>query len=174
MAEWGPAYRGLWEKAHQTIKKVTADIEDRLHFNTAISAVMELVNVMQAVPVDERDGDSGREAGLRRFAMETVVLLLSPFVPHFAEELWSVLGHSTSVLSASWPDYQEEALVKDTLLIVVQVNGKLRSRFDIQADADDMTIERRALAEDRIQPFIAGKKIKKVIVVKRKLVNIVV
>jgi len=168
------AYREIWKKGHQTIKKVTGDVEDRFHFNTAISAVMELVNLMQTLPVDEPRDDAGNRAALRRFAMETVVLLLSPFVPHFAEELWSALGHRTSVLQASWPTHREEALAEEALLVVVQVNGKLRSRFDIQADADDTAIESRALTDERVQSFIAGKEIKKVIVVKKKLVNIVV
>ena len=168
-------YRTLWKKTHETIKKVTNDIEDRFHFNTVISAVMELVNLMQTLPVVQTDKDSVNEAaGLMRFAMETVVVLLSPIVPHFAEELWAALGHETSVVLAPWPTYQEEALVKEELLIVIQVNGKLRSRFSVPADADDDTIKEIALADERTQAFIAGKEIRKVIVVKKKLVNIVV
>ena len=168
-------YRGLWKKTHETIKRVTNDIEDRFHFNTVISAVMELVNLMQTLPVLQTDKGCGKEAaGLMRFAMETVVLLLSPIVPHFSEELWSALGHKTSVLLAPWPTYQEEALAKEELLIVIQVNGKLRSRFNVPADADDNTIKEIALADSRTQTFIAGKEIRKVIVVKKKLVNIVV
>ena len=109
-----------------------------------------------------------------RFAMESLTVLLSPIVPHFAEELWQALGHRTSVLLAPWPQYRKDALEEDELLIVVQVNGKLRSRFQVSMDTDEETIKERALADDRILKFIGDKAIKKVIVVKNKLVNIVV
>jgi leucyl-tRNA synthetase len=109
-----------------------------------------------------------------RFAMETVTLLLAPIVPHFAEELWAELGHPDSILTAAWPSYREDALVKDSLTIVVQVNGKLRSRFTVDADADEDTIKAGALADQRAAAFIQGKPIRKVIVVQKKLVNIVV
>jgi len=172
-----PELAGLCRKAHETIKRVTNDIEDRFHFNTAISAVMELVNLMQTIPLvqaDTDDADAAETVGLMRFSLETVVLLLSPIVPHFAEELWAALGHETNILLAPWPEYREEALVKEELLIVIQVNGKLRSRFNVPADSDEDTIKETALADGRAQSFIAGKPIKKVIVVKKKLVNIVV
>ncbi|HSM73616.1 MAG TPA: class I tRNA ligase family protein, partial [Desulfobacterales bacterium] len=95
-------------------------------------------------------------------------------VPHFAEELWAELGHPDSILTAPWPSYREDALVKDRLTIVVQVNGKLRSRFTLDADADEETIKAGALADQRAAAFIQGKPIRKVIVVRNKLVNIVV
>jgi leucyl-tRNA synthetase len=163
--------RGLYKKAHQTIKKVTRDIEDRFHFNTAISAIMELFNTMSAIELQK---DDPQQAAVMRFAVETLGLLLSPIVPHFAEELWEALGYKSSILLAPWPSYREEALEKDELLIVIQVNGKLRSRFNIDVDADDETIKHKALADEKVQKFIAGKEIKKVIVVKHKLVNIVI
>ena len=106
--------------------------------------------------------------------MESVALLLSPIVPHFAEELWEALGFESSVLLASWPSYREDALLKDELLIVAQVNGKLRSRFHVDVDANDDIIKELALSDERVQKFINNKPIKKVIVVKKKLVNIVV
>jgi leucyl-tRNA synthetase len=106
--------------------------------------------------------------------MESVALLLSPIVPHFAEELWEALGFDTSILLASWPSYREDALIKDELLIVVQVNGKLRSKFHADADADDDTLKEMALSDERVLKFVDGKPIKKIIVVKEKLVNIVV
>jgi leucyl-tRNA synthetase len=109
-----------------------------------------------------------------RLAMDNMVLLLSPIVPHFTEELWRALGHETSNFLESWPAYSESALEKDKLLIVIQVNGKLRSRFSIDADADDESIKEKALADERVQKFINDNQIKKVIVVKKKLVNIVV
>ena len=109
-----------------------------------------------------------------RLAMESLTLLLAPIVPHFAEELWEALGHQTSVLLAPWPQYREEALEKDELLIVVQVNGKLRGRFQVATDTEEETIKELALNDDRVKKFIDGKAIKKIIVVKNKLVNVVV
>ena len=162
--------RDVVKKTHETIKKVTKDIEDRFHFNTAISAIMELVNTLYGIDPDK----SPQKTAVIRFAMESATLLLSPIVPHFAEELWNALGFETSILLASWPSYREDYLVKDELLIVVQVNGKLRSRFHVDADADDDTIKEMALSDERVQKFIEGKPVKKVIVVKKKLVNIVV
>ncbi len=156
---------------HQTIKKVTDDIEREFHFNTAISAIMELVNSIHGMDSVE---ESPRKREVMRLSMESVTLLLSPFVPHFAEELWETMGFESSVLLAQWPSYREDALLKDDLLIVVQVNGKLRSRFTVDPDADDETIKELALSDQRIQKFIGGKTIKKVIVVRKKLVNIVV
>ncbi len=163
--------RNLYKKTHETIKKVTRDIEDRFHFNTAISSVMELVNIMYGIDLEEKGTE---QTGVMRFAMESVILLLSPIVPHFTEELWHSLGYESSILLAPWPSYREDALLKDDLLIVVQINGKLRSRFNISADADDNMIKERALSDERVKNFINDKPIKKVIVVKKKLVNIVV
>ncbi len=164
--------KSLHRKTHQTIKRVTNDIEMRFHFNTAISAVMELVNTIQ----DGRDRVLSDPAGasVLRTALETVVVLLSPIVPHFADELWEALGHSGSVLETSWPDYLEDAIAEDQRLIVVQVNGKVRSRFYIGAQADDKTIEEAALGDERIVARLAGRPVKKVIVVQKRLVNIVV
>ena len=161
----------LYRKTHQTIFRVTRDIEDRFHFNTAISAVMELFNTMTGIDVTD---PHPHRAEVMRFALETLALLVSPIVPHFAEEIWKSLGNNPSILEQSWPRYREEALQKDQLLIVVQVNGKLRSRFNVSAEADEATIKNVALADERVQKFISNKPIKKVIVVKKKLVNIVV
>jgi leucyl-tRNA synthetase len=161
----------LYRKTHQTIFRVTRDVEDRFHFNTAISAVMELFNTMTGIDVTD---SHPHRAEVMRFAIETLALLMSPIVPHFAEEIWQSLGNKSSILEQSWPSYREEALQKDELLIVVQVNGKLRSRFNVSAEADDAAIKKMALADERIQKFIGNKPIKTVIVVKKKLVNIVV
>jgi len=162
--------RDVVKKTHETIKKVTRDIEDRFHFNTAISAIMELVNTLYGVDLDQ----SPQKIAVMRLALESVTLLLSPIVPHFAEELWKALGFETSILLASWPSYREDALAKDELLIVVQVNGKLRSRFNVDVDTDGDTIRKMALSDERVRKFIDGKPVKKVVVVKEKLVNIVV
>ena len=163
--------RALFKKNHETIKKVTRDIEDRFHFNTAISAVMELVNTMYGIDLADKNP---QKIEVMRLSMESVALLLSPIVPHFAEELWEVLGFDTSILLASWPSFREDVLIKDELLIVVQINGKLRSKFRVDADADDDTLKEMALSDERVLKFINGKPIKKIIVVKGKLVNIVV
>ncbi|MFZ0131952.1 MAG: leucine--tRNA ligase [Desulfobacterales bacterium] len=165
------AARDLHRKIHQTIWRVTRDVEDRFHFNTAISAVMELFNTMAAF---EPGADGAPTVATMRLAMDTVVLLLAPIVPHFAEELWQLLGHEPSVLQEPWPKFNESALAKDELEIVVQVNGKLRSRFGTGADTDEETLRKMALADERVRKFIAGRPIRKVIVVKKKLVNIVI
>ncbi len=162
----------IYKKTHQTIEKVTRDIEDRFHFNTAISAVMELVNMLYGIRAGERQ-DSGT-AGVMRFAIENVVLLLAPIVPHFSEEIWRELGNSASVLDTSWPGYREDALVENKVTIVVQVNGKLRSRFEAPMDLPEDKLKQLALEDTRAAKFIAGKTIRKIIVVKNKLVNIVV
>jgi leucyl-tRNA synthetase len=167
--EDGP--RELYRKTHQTIQRVTKDIEDRFHFNTAISAMMELFNAMSSFDLQKK---YDHQYPVLRFALESLTLLLSPIVPHFAEELWAALGHRSSVLLASWPQYQMEALEEDELLIVVQVNGKLRSRFSVATDTDENAIKEKALSDKRVLKFIGDKSIRKVIVVKNKLVNIVV
>lgn len=160
--------REVYRKTHWTIKKVTEDIEERFHFNTAISAVMELVNVMYGIEPGEK------AAGVMKFALETVVTLLSPVAPHFTEEIWQAMGHPKSLLLEPWPAYDESALVKDELTIVIQVNGKLRGRFTISADADEDALKKAALENPQARKFIEGKTIKKIVVVREKLVNIVV
>ncbi len=179
---------------HRTIKKVTEDIEKRFHFNTAISAIMELVNAIQNSELSERSGDpdpssprssgrtlprgprdpSGREANSElRKVIETVVLLLSPFAPHICEELWKILGNKPSIGQRSWPTYDPKAIVEEEILIVIQVDGRLRSRISVPAELDDEKIKEKALADERVKKFISGKKIKKVVVVPKRLVNIV-
>ena len=170
MDDLEPGLRDLYKKIHQTIHKVTSDIEDRFHFNTAISAVMELVNMLYGFSVDK---SILAKTSLFRLAIESVVLLLSPVTPHIAEEIWFELGNN-SIFMAPWPVYCPEALVKDMLLVVVQVNGKLRSKFSVAADADDAAIEQMALSDERVQKMINGKPIRKIVVVQKKLVNIVI
>jgi leucyl-tRNA synthetase len=171
LADLPQALRPVFAKTHETIKKVTSDIEDRFHFNTAISAVMELVNLLYGV---ESDADPAEADGVMRFALENVVLLLSPLVPHFCEEIWAAMGNGESVLKAPWPVHDEAALVKAETTIVVQVNGKLRGRFSAPVDAAEETVREAALADEKVARFIEGKTVRKVIVVPNKLVNIVV
>jgi len=117
----------LFQKTHLTIKKVSSDIEDRFHFNTAISAVMELVNMLYGM---DSDSDRPNNADVYRLAVESVILLMSPIIPHVAEELWETMGNKPgSLTSTPWPKYREDAMVSDTCLIVAQVNGKLRGKF---------------------------------------------
>lgn len=171
-ATLSPPLQGLHRKTHQTIKKVTEDIEQRFHFNTAIAAVMELVNQIYAV-----QDKASREAAywpVMREAVEAVVLLLSPMAPHIAEELWERLGKAPSVAKVPWPAWREEALQAEEILVVVQVNGKLRGRLTVPADISNEELEKAALADAKVQSFLEGKPIRKVIVVPKKLVNIVV
>jgi leucyl-tRNA synthetase len=166
-----PQAKDLLRKTHETIQRVTRDIETRFHFNTAISAVMELFNLMSGFSPEDPDPEL---RGAMRAAMETVVILLSPIVPHIAEELWQALGHTDSILKVPWPSYDSKALEKEEVLVVVQVNGKLRSKFKIDADAGEAAVKEKALDDERVRRFIDGQTIRKVIVVKNKLVNIVI
>lgn len=163
--------RDLYKKTHQVIDKVTRDIEDRFHFNTAISAVMELVNLAYNLKLPAQGPHA---EGVLRQSAENAILLLSPIVPHFAEEIWHLLGHKESILLSPWPRHREDALVKDEVTVVVQVNGKLRNRFLVPLDTDKEALERMAVEDEKVGKFIEGKTIRKVIVIPNKLVNIVV
>ena len=169
------ASKDLRRMTHTTIKKVTEDIDGRFHFNTAISAIMELVN---AIYIFELPQDAGAERDLAvrvvREAIEATVMLLAPFVPHIAEELWEILGHPTSLFNEKWLRYDREAAKAEEILIVVQVNGKVRSRITVLADATEDEVKQTALADQRVQEYTQGKALKKVVVVPKKLVNIVV
>jgi leucyl-tRNA synthetase len=164
--------KDLHRKTHQTIKRVTSDIEERFHFNTAISAVMELVNDINQLLNSGLAQDNTYWSVVRE-AVETSIILLSPIAPHIMEELWHLLNHETSVLKVSWPTVKENALKAEQRLIVLQINGKVRSRIEVPSEYDDKEIEQAALSDERVQHFINGKEIKKVIVVQNKLVNIV-
>ena len=145
--------------------------EDSDHVNTA-----EILHMKETeFPKDYMPSeDEPYMNEVMRLSMESVSLLLSPIVPHFSEELWQAMGYRESVLLTPWPSYREDALVKDELVIVVQINGKLRSTFRVDADADETTIKELALSDERIQKFIKDKPIQRIIVVKKKLVNIVI
>ena len=164
--------RPLHRKTHQTIKKVTEDIEQRFHFNTAISAVMELVNAIYQFR-SEHD-QVPEDLPVVRKAIETALLLISPMVPHVADEMWESLGHQHSVVQESWPEWDNEAAAEEKLLIVVQVNGKLRNRIQVSPDASKEEVEEAALADERIRAFVGEKPVRKVVVVPGRLVNVVV
>jgi len=155
---------------HKTIRKVTEDIEERFHFNTAIAAIMELVN---AISASEAKNDPACAPVLRE-ALESVVLLLAPFVPHAAEELWEGLGHGGGVDAASWPVHDPAAVVEEELTIVVQVNGKLRGKVTVAAGAGEEEVREAALADDKVKVHVEGKAVRKIIYVPGKLLNIVV
>ncbi len=170
--DFSPELQDFRHKVHRTIKKVTEDIEDSFHFNTAIAAVMELVNAFYLV-VENRPSDAAT-LGVFREAVEAILVLVSPMVPHIAEELWQALGHSTLTLEVPWPQPQAEALTVSTLTVVIQVNGKVRSRLEAPATASDEDIKAAALADAAISKWLQGKPPKKVILARRKLVNIVI
>jgi len=160
-------------KTHQTIKKVTEDIEERFHFNTALSAIMELVNEVYKFKLEEKHCEEGVILVLRE-ALETIVRLLSPITPHLSEELWQEMGYRESIYLQLWPKYDAKLLEEEERLIIVQVNGKLRGRMLVPASYDDERMKKEALSLPKIQEKIEGKKIIKIITVSGKLVNIVV
>jgi leucyl-tRNA synthetase len=145
---------------HQTIKKVTGDIEE-FSFNTAISQMMIFINGVSKLDVKPKT------------AIEKFVLLLAPFSPHIAEELWSKLGNTQSLAYEPWPQYDEELTKESSIEIAVQVLGKIKDRIKVPADLDEKGLEQAALASEKIQSIIAGKQVRKVIVVKGRLVNII-
>jgi leucyl-tRNA synthetase len=162
----------LLRKLHQTIAKITQDFEGRWHFNTCVAAIMELVNEMQAADAQLAAGEV--PAPVVRELLRSLVLLLAPFAPYVAAELWEELGEEGSVLRAPWPVSDPELAKEDELEIPVQINGKLVEVVKVAADADAKAIETAALAGEKVQARTAGKKVAKVIVVPGKLVNLVV
>jgi leucyl-tRNA synthetase len=161
--------RDLRRKTHHTIAKVSDDIGRRYTFNTAIAATMELLNA-----VNRYDVKSAGDRAVVHEALEAVVLVLSPIVPHICHELWHALGHASAPVDQRWPTFDESALEQDMIEIIVQVNGKLRGRISVASDADKDSISAMALADKNVQRFIADKEIRKTIVVPGRLVNVVV
>jgi leucyl-tRNA synthetase len=169
-AAWGAdaaADRQALRKLHQTLRKITADFADRWHFNTSIAALMELTNELYA-----------QEAGMSRAAMAAVlpvfVQMLAPFAPYLAEELWEELGRTGPVFKTPWPDFDPELAKEEAAEIVVQVNGKVRGRVSAAFGAPQDEVQALALSDAKVQPFLEGKTVVKVIVLPDKLVNIVV
>jgi len=160
--------RDLRRKTHETIAKVTNDCGVRQTFNTAIAAVMELLN-----EVGRLKEDSPLALAVEREALESAVLLLAPMVPHICHHLWNKLGHEGAIIDAQWPVVDTSALVRDSIEMVVQVNGKVRAKIDVAANAPQSDIEAMALAEENVMRFTDGLSIRKVIVVPKKLVSIV-
>jgi leucyl-tRNA synthetase len=171
-----PDEAALFRKTHQTIMKVTDDIEKFWHFNTAISAVMELMNMADDFEPGPRSEDPkfAQRFNVFRFALESAVRLLSPFVPHVAEELWEMMGHKPTVFNVLWPKYDPAAIVADEIELPVQINGKLRSHVTVPADASDDEVRQRTLDDEKVKKTIGAAKVRRVIVVPKKLVNVVV
>lgn len=162
----------LRQKTHQTIKRVTEEIEQRFHFNTAISAIMELVN--KVYQIKEEEFKSPLSRSVLKEAIENIVILLSPIVPHITEELWEKLGHTESILKYPWPTYNREAIKEENITIVIQINGKLRGQIKAASGLSEDKIKKLALKDTRIEKLLEGKAIKKSFFVPNKLVNIVV
>ena len=161
--------RALRRKTHQTIQKVSDDIGRRYKFNTAIAAAMELLNAIKRF---DDSSDAGRS--VVQEALDAIVLVLSPVIPHVCHELWHALGHESAPVNEGWPVFDESALAQDTVEIVVQVNGKLRGRILVAVDADSDSISAQALADENVKRFVADKTVRKTIVIPGRLVNVVV
>ena len=172
LAEYTPEERRLLRKAHQVLRHVTDDMEERWHFNTDIAVAMELVN--ELADLDSGVADGKIRPAILKETLEILVLVLALFGPHIADELWEGLGHSEATLRVMWPAYDPELAAEDELELPVQVNGKLRSRIRVAVDVTEEEIRRLAQADEKVAPYLDGKKIVKVIVVPKKLINIVV
>ena len=164
-----PDQRALRRQVHETIAKVGDDLGRRYTFNTAIAAIMELLNVITRVA-----DASVQNRAVKQEAYGAITLLLTPMVPHVCEALWNALGNPGSVMKARWPAPDAEALKRDSLELVVQVNGKLRGHINVPADAGREQVEQAALSEPSVQPFVQGKTVRKIVVVQGRLVNVVV
>lgn len=154
---------------NNTLKKVTEDLNEKFGFNTAISSLMELINEMYKY----KELDNRNEAVIKE-GIETIVTILSPFAPHIGEELWTIIGKSGSIFDISWPKYDDNALVKDEVEIVVQINGKVRGKLSVATNISREDMEKLAIEDEKIKSLVEGKNIVKVIAVPKKLVNIVV
>jgi leucyl-tRNA synthetase len=188
-SELNDAERELRRKTHETIRRVTVDIEERQHLNTAVSALMELVNQLYSFSEGTRVGAPGRRdteavavdeaervetIAVVKEALEALVLMLSPFAPHTAEELWERLGHDEGVIAAGWPRFDETAARAQEIVVPVQVNGKLRGRVTVAADATEDQLREAALADPAVRAHTQGRTVRKVIVARGRLVNVVV
>jgi leucyl-tRNA synthetase len=168
-AQLDETQRTLRRQAHHTLAKVSDDIGRRRTFNTAIAAVMELLNSLAKFP-----HAAPQDRGVAHEALEIAVICLSPIIPHATHALWRALGHSTALIDERWPQVDAAALEQSSIQIVVQVNGKLRAHITVPAGAGDESLRAAALADPHVQKFIGGAQVRKVIVVRGKLVNVVV
>ncbi|MBN2198500.1 MAG: leucine--tRNA ligase [Candidatus Aminicenantes bacterium] len=168
----GDGVSGLRRRTHRTIKRVTEDIETRVHLNTAVSSIMELVNHIRRAGEEAAATDAGREA--LREALESALLLLAPFAPHICEELWEATGHATPLVRTPWPDYDPGWASEEKAVIVVQVNGKLKDRFEIASGTPEDVLREQALSRPKVRAAIGRARVRKTVCIPDKLVNIVV
>jgi leucyl-tRNA synthetase len=166
------AERDLYRKTNETIQQITRGLDGAFTFNTAIAAIMELMNAIDHLKVSDDSSDSAKV--VFRDAVVNVVLLISPFAPHIAEELWVELGYDAGIMNADWPVVNEEALKRDEIDMAVQINGKVRDQIKVPSAASKEEIESTAMASEKVQAWLEGKTIRKVIVVPGRLVNIAV
>jgi leucyl-tRNA synthetase len=170
LAQMARPERDLYRKLNATIRAVTESIENGFRFNTAIAHVMELMNALDDLKLTPESPAQAK--AVYRATIEKMVLLLSPFVPHIAEELWVELGHKPGVMHAQWPECEEAALTADTVEVVLQINGKVRGKIELPANASREEMEKSALANPQVQKHLAGLTVKKIIVVPGRLVNV--
>jgi leucyl-tRNA synthetase len=168
------AERALRRKLHETIKRVTVDLDQRKQFNTAVAAMMELVNALYAFTEQHESAASPQAAPVVRETLDALIVMLSPFAPHTAEELWQQYGHEKSLSVARWPAFDPAVAKADEVVIPVQVNGKVRGRITASPDASEGELEALALADTAVKAHTAGKRVKKVVVAKGRLVSVVV
>jgi leucyl-tRNA synthetase len=188
-SQFNDAERALRRKTHDTVHRVTVDIEERQQLNTAVSALMELVNELYAFSEQTETGAPARHSSaatqttvLERpgtivvvtEAVDALVRMISPFAPHTGEELWEMLGHKGGLSASTWPAFDAEVAKADEIVVAVQINGKVRSRLTVPAEISEQELETRALADAAVKAHTQGKTIRKVVVVKGKLVSIVV
>jgi leucyl-tRNA synthetase len=178
--------RALRRRTHETIRRVTADIEERMHLNTAVSSLMELVNELYAFSETTVHGGPTRAAAAEgqterpqtiavlREALDALVVMIAPFAPHTAEELWQMLGHAEDLASASWPSFNADVAKADEIVVPVQVNGKLRARLTVPANVSEEELRAAALADSAIMSYTQGRTVRKVLVAKGPLVSVVV
>ena len=168
------AEKDVRRKTHETIKKVTSDIENRYQYNTAISAIMELVNTLYLYTGSGGAFKDKNSNAVFSEAVSNMVLLLSPFAPHISEELWMRIGGKGTVSVARWPEFDPEAIKKDEILLIVQINGKLRSKITVPANASKEEVEAAAMADEKVTEWTAGKTMRKFIYIPGRLVNLVI
>ena len=180
------AERALRRKTHDTIRRVTSDIEERMHLNTAVSSLMELVNELYTFSEGTAHGgptrgeppvgrlERSQTIAVLREAIDALVVMISPFAPHMAEELWQRLGHAEGLAKAEWPTFDPEVAKADEVVVPVQINGKVRARLTVRADTPEDELRELALADAAVKRHTAGKNIKKVVIAKGPLVSVVV
>ena len=173
----GPGEKNLQRALHGTIKRVTVDIEERFNFNTAISAIMELVNAFYTYSNESGETDEKAKAKAAPFlkdALENLLVILAPFAPHITEELWQICGHGESIHLEQWPSYDPDILKTEEVEIVFQVNGKVRGRLLVSVDMNEEELLETARHHEKVGPYLEDKAIVKTVVIPGKLVNIVV